>query len=333
MALTRVGSKGIAVGAIDPNDIAANAITEAKIASNAVESRQIAADSVVEAKIADSAVTPNKISGQVPVSKGGTGVASLTADAILIGNGTSAINTIPAGDSGNVLTSSGTAWISKAISAGGNLVTSIFTSPGTWDANVKIAAGLKAIKVTVVGGGGAGQFAPATASSGSTSSFGAFASATGGAAGSGSIGPPTSATITGGIGGVGSGGDINIAGGSASSDSLQFFDSGAGFFASSSGQKGGDSILGAGGGSPGGRLAINSGFGGGGGAGPRGNFVSGGGAGGASIRYIQVSSIPGPVNVTVGLGGAKQPAPTLPAPIGPLIQVGANGIVVVEEFY
>lgn len=66
------------------------------------------------------------------VAQGGTGVTSV-------------------GTTGNVLTSNGTAWVSQAAAAGGgDYIMNVFTTPGTWTK----PAGLKAIKVTVVGGGG-----------------------------------------------------------------------------------------------------------------------------------------------------------------------------------
>lgn len=48
------------------------------------------------------------------VAGGGTGAATLTANAVLTGNGTSAIGSVAPGTSGNVLTSNGTAWVSQA---------------------------------------------------------------------------------------------------------------------------------------------------------------------------------------------------------------------------
>lgn len=48
------------------------------------------------------------------VADGGTGSSSLTANAVLLGNGTSAIQTVAPGTSGNVLTSNGTTWTSTA---------------------------------------------------------------------------------------------------------------------------------------------------------------------------------------------------------------------------
>lgn len=52
------------------------------------------------------------ISGTLPVANGGTGATTLTANAILIGAGTSAVTGVSPGASGQVLTSNGTAWSS-----------------------------------------------------------------------------------------------------------------------------------------------------------------------------------------------------------------------------
>lgn len=48
------------------------------------------------------------------VADGGTGRSTLSANAVLLGNGTSGINTVAPGTSGNVLTSNGTTWASTA---------------------------------------------------------------------------------------------------------------------------------------------------------------------------------------------------------------------------
>lgn len=47
-----------------------------------------------------------------PVSAGGTGSTTLTANNVLLGNGTSALQVVAPGASGNVLTSNGTTWTS-----------------------------------------------------------------------------------------------------------------------------------------------------------------------------------------------------------------------------
>jgi hypothetical protein len=59
--------------------------------------------------------TPDiSISGTVAVANGGTGAATLTANNVLLGNGTSAVQTVAPGTSGNLLTSNGTTWASSA---------------------------------------------------------------------------------------------------------------------------------------------------------------------------------------------------------------------------
>ena len=53
------------------------------------------------------------------VASGGTGVNTLAANAVLIGNGTGTIQTLAPGISGNVLVSNGTNWVSQAAPASG----------------------------------------------------------------------------------------------------------------------------------------------------------------------------------------------------------------------
>jgi hypothetical protein len=50
----------------------------------------------------------------LPVAGGGTGASTLTANNVLLGNGTSALQVVAPGTSGNVLTSNGTTWTSAA---------------------------------------------------------------------------------------------------------------------------------------------------------------------------------------------------------------------------
>lgn len=60
----------------------------------------------------------------VPVADGGTGVSSITANSVILGNGTSAIQEVAPSTSGNVLTSNGTTWQSTAPSTGQPIPTS-----------------------------------------------------------------------------------------------------------------------------------------------------------------------------------------------------------------
>jgi len=55
--------------------------------------------------------------GTLPVGRGGTGATSLTANNVILGNGTSAVQVVAPGTSGNVLTSNGTTWSSATPTA------------------------------------------------------------------------------------------------------------------------------------------------------------------------------------------------------------------------
>jgi hypothetical protein len=59
-----------------------------------------------------------QVTGTLPVANGGTGATSLTANNVILGNGTSAVQVVAPGTSGNVLKSNGTTWVSAAEAAG-----------------------------------------------------------------------------------------------------------------------------------------------------------------------------------------------------------------------
>lgn len=61
----------------------------------------------------------SQVTGTLPVPNGGLGVATLTANSVVLGNGTSAVQTVAPGTTGNVLTSDGTTWSSQAPAASG----------------------------------------------------------------------------------------------------------------------------------------------------------------------------------------------------------------------
>lgn len=70
-------------------------------------------------------VTISSVSTAITAAEGGTGQTSLTANNVILGNGTNAVQFVAPGTSGNVLTSNGTSWISAAATGG---VTSFQTS-------------------------------------------------------------------------------------------------------------------------------------------------------------------------------------------------------------
>jgi hypothetical protein len=57
--------------------------------------------------------------GTLGADQGGTGLATLTANNVLLGNGTSAVQFVAPGTNGNVLTSNGTTWTSATPAASG----------------------------------------------------------------------------------------------------------------------------------------------------------------------------------------------------------------------
>jgi hypothetical protein len=68
------------------------------------------------------------VTGTLSVSNGGTSLTTLTANNVLLGNGTSAPTFVAPSTAGNVLTSTGTTWSSTAPSAGGITYTTVKTA-------------------------------------------------------------------------------------------------------------------------------------------------------------------------------------------------------------
>lgn len=69
----------------------------------------------------------------ITAAQGGTGAATLTANNVLLGNGTSAVTFVAPSTSGNLLTSNGTTWASTAPAASGGmtLLGTLTTTSGT----------------------------------------------------------------------------------------------------------------------------------------------------------------------------------------------------------
>jgi hypothetical protein len=272
-------------------------------------------------------------------SSGGTGQTSYVNGELLIGNTTgntltkatltqgtgitvtngagsitvtnAGVTSVAAGTGISVSAATGGVTISSTVSGGGDYALRSFVSPTTWSK----PAGLKQIKVTVVGAGGAGGATPAGASGGGgsggaaiswipapsipgpqpitagagTNSFGGFCSATAGGAGANGT---TLGGIAGGTGGAGSGGTININGGRG----------GWGFASPAA-----PALPFTGGGAP--------------------SILGNGGASQVTPAPVAVTGFPGSGYGSGGSGVQRSPATVPPA------TTGAPGIVIVEEFY
>jgi hypothetical protein len=282
------------------------------------------------------------LANALPAGSGGTGAATLTAENVVIGNGTSAVKFVAPGTTGNVLTSNGSAWLSQAAAAGGgDYVMQVYGSPATWTK----PASVKAVKVTVVGGGGGGGGgggtyrggggggggvsveyldAPAlpgpvavtvgsgggSAQAGGTTSFGPFLSATGGAAGT-----ITPTVGTGGAGGSGSGGQINLSGGSGARGGASYGSGGGGAAGGGDGVRAAVSVV----------CPVDSNL-----------SVGGGGAFGRGANGVPPDPGPGFAGIPAGgygnggggaFGNTGSPAQVTSA------GSGSAGLVIVEEFY
>lgn len=96
----------------------------------------------------------------LPVGSGGTGATSLTANNVILGNGTSAVNFVAPGTNGNVLTSNGTTWVSQAASPSGLTLLSTVTASSSSTVNIETGIGssydfymIAASNITMTSGG------------------------------------------------------------------------------------------------------------------------------------------------------------------------------------
>lgn len=71
----------------------------------------------------------SSVTGVLPVANGGTGASTLTANNVILGNGTSAVQFVAPGTSGNVLQSNGTTWVSGSPPSGAPTVNNSQASP------------------------------------------------------------------------------------------------------------------------------------------------------------------------------------------------------------
>lgn len=114
------------------------------------------------------AITLDTITGgPLALAKGGTNATTAAQARTNLGVaiGTNVLGYVTAGATGQVLTSTGTGWISQAAAGGGFSEMTVFTSPGTFTT----PATTTKIKVTVQGAGGGGgtwSGSPATQASG-----------------------------------------------------------------------------------------------------------------------------------------------------------------------
>jgi hypothetical protein len=88
------------------------------------------------------------LAGTLAVANGGTSLATLTANNVILGNGTSAPTFVAPSTSGNVLTSNGTTWQSTAPATGGTVTSASVVSANGFAGTVATATTTPAITLT-----------------------------------------------------------------------------------------------------------------------------------------------------------------------------------------
>jgi hypothetical protein len=129
----------------------------------------VASSYVTASNVATAVIGNLTLSNALTVPNGGTGLVTLPANNVLLGNGTSPVASVAPGNAGNVLTSTGSAWVSNAVpqlsnvapntaayilvSANGNLASGRVLTQG---ANVTITDNGpgNTIVISAAGGGG-----------------------------------------------------------------------------------------------------------------------------------------------------------------------------------
>jgi len=89
---------------------------------------ELQSSGVTKLTVGSSGVT---LASALPVASGGTGATSLTANNVLLGNGTSQVQLVAPGSNGNILTSNGTTWASTAPAGAGWSLISTTTISGS----------------------------------------------------------------------------------------------------------------------------------------------------------------------------------------------------------
>jgi hypothetical protein len=120
------------LGAISATSFGAITATSANISGAlTTATANITTATITNVVSSNATITGGTITGitDLAVADGGTGRSTLTADNVLLGDGTNAVKFVAPGTSGNVLTSNGTTWASATPSAPSALSTASGSAP------------------------------------------------------------------------------------------------------------------------------------------------------------------------------------------------------------
>lgn len=197
------------------NSFLSETISTANLANTTIDTGTIANNAVTADKLANSSVnvTTNVVTGTLPISKGGLGTSSFSgANQAITSNG-SGLSTTPHGIYGmQVWTSSGTwsrpgnvRYIKVQVQASGGGASGHGESGGSGGYSERILSvtGISSVSISISGEGSGTYYSGAGGNAGGTS-FGNYCSASGG------YGANRNNQHSGGLGGVGSGGNLNL---------------------------------------------------------------------------------------------------------------------------
>ena len=197
-------------------------ISNANLADTTVDTGTLANNSVTASKFATNAVDvgSNVVTGTLPIANGGLGTTSFSgANQAITSNGTS-LTTSPHGIYGmQIWTSSGTwtrpsnvRYIKVQVQASGGGASGHGESGGSGGYSERIlnVTGISSVSISISGEGSGTYYSGAGGNAGGTS-FGNYCSASGG------YGANRNNQHSGGLGGVGSGGNLNMYGGGGGS--------------------------------------------------------------------------------------------------------------------
>jgi cytoskeletal protein CcmA (bactofilin family) len=119
----------ITTGATD-NELEIKTGDTTAISIDASQNVTVAGDLTVSGTVSGT-VDVDTVTGTLDVANGGTGATTLTANNVILGNGTSAVSFVAPGSNGNVLTSNGTTWTSAAAAGGGGGTVTSVSGTGT----------------------------------------------------------------------------------------------------------------------------------------------------------------------------------------------------------
>ena len=117
---TTISGGNISGTTISGGNISGTTISGGNISGTTISGGNISGTTISGGNISGTTISGGNISGLVnpiSVSDGGTSSTSLTQNAVILGNGTSALQTVIPGTSGNILASNGTTWTSTALSS------------------------------------------------------------------------------------------------------------------------------------------------------------------------------------------------------------------------